>query len=192
MMEARFERAAVLGYSHGGTVAQQLAHTRPKSVSQLVLACTYAYNMGTPRERIEASLFLALVALLGPRTIADLVVRPSKPKHTGAIGPTKEQADWLRDLMGTNHSGPMRGAVRGMITFDSRSWLSGITAPTLVVGGADDIGVPRYHFDMLVNGIPGASGRQFERAGHTLIWTHTRQLADVTRAFCHPNREVVG
>ena len=44
--------------------------------------------------------------------------------------------------MGTNHSGQMRGAVRGMITFDSRSWLSKITARTLVVGGAADIGVP--------------------------------------------------
>ena len=94
--------------------------------------------------------------------------------------------------MGMNHSGPMRGAVRGMITFDSRSWLSEITAPTLVVGGADDIGVPRYHFDMLVNGIPGASGRLFERAGHALIWTHTRQFAEVIRAFCSPNQEIVG
>jgi hypothetical protein len=42
--------------------------------------------------------------------------------------------------------------------------------------------VPRHHFDMLVNGIPAARARLIERAGHTLIWTHTHELAEVIRA----------
>jgi hypothetical protein len=32
---------------------------------------------------------------------------------------------------------------------------------------------------MLVSGIPGASGRLVGRAGHTLIWTHTSELARI-------------
>jgi pimeloyl-ACP methyl ester carboxylesterase len=84
--------------------------------------------------------------------------------------------------MATNRSGPMRGAVRGMATFDSRPWLAELKAPTLVIGGADDTAVPRYHFDTLVNGIPGARGRLVERAGHTLIWTHTNEFAEIIRA----------
>jgi 3-oxoadipate enol-lactonase len=42
LAEARFDRSGVMGYSHGGAVAQQLAHTRPAVVSKLILACTYA------------------------------------------------------------------------------------------------------------------------------------------------------
>jgi 3-oxoadipate enol-lactonase len=57
-----------------------------------------------------------------------------------------------------------------------------VKVPTLVIGGADDTAVPRYHFDTLVNGIPGARGRLVERAGHTLIWNHTNEFAEIIRA----------
>lgn len=167
--ESGFERPGILGYSHGGAVAQQLAHTRPDNVGRMLLACTYAHNIGTPREYIEANIFLALLAVFSPRTVANLLVRASKPKPTGAIGLTPQQAEWLRTVMATNHSGPMRGAVRGMMTFDSRPWLKEITVPTLVVGGTHDTAVPGHHFDTLVKGIPGARGQLVERAGHTLI-----------------------
>ena len=68
------------------------------------------------------------------------------------------------------------------MTFDSRAWLREITTPTLVIGGTHDHAVPRHHFDALVNGIPGASGLLVDRADHTLVWTHTRQLADILLA----------
>jgi 3-oxoadipate enol-lactonase len=182
LAEARFDRSAVMGYSHGGAVAQQLAHTRPAAVSKLMLECTYACNVSTPRERIEASVFLMLLRFLSPATFAKLLVHASKPKPTGAIGLTKEQAEWMRSLMAANRGPAMRGAVRGLITFDSRRWLNDLRVPTLVVGGTHDKAVPRHHFDTLVNGIPGAVGRLIDRADHTLIWTHTRELAAIMRA----------
>ena len=77
----------------------------------------------------------------------------------------------------------MRGAVRELLTFDSRPWLGEIGALTLVVGGTHDEAVPRHHFDTRVGGIPGAVGRLVERAGHTLVWTHTREFADIIEAF---------
>jgi pimeloyl-ACP methyl ester carboxylesterase len=178
---AGFENCAVLGYSHGGAVAQQLAHTRRALVNKMMLTCTYAYNVATPRERMEASVFLTLLTLFTPRTLANLVVQPSKPKPVGEIGLNKTQVDWLRALMATNRAPPMRGAVRGMVTFDSRPWLGEIRVPTLVVGGTHDTAVPQYHFDQLVNGIPGARGLLVERAGHPLIWTHTRELAEIVQ-----------
>jgi pimeloyl-ACP methyl ester carboxylesterase len=133
------------------------------------------------RERIEGQIFAALLALFSPKTIAGLIVRPSQPKPTGEIGLTPAQAEWVRTLMAANHSRQMRGAVRGMIAFDSRPWLKEIAVPTLVVGGADDVAVPRYHFDALVSGIPAARGQLVERAGHALVWTHSRELAEIIR-----------
>ena len=130
---------------------------------------------------MEASVFLTLLTLFTPRTLANLAVQPSKPKPAGEIGLNKTQVDWLRALMATNRAPPMRGAVRGMVTFDSRPWLGEIRVPTLVVGGTHDTAVPQYHFDQLVNGIPGARGLLVERAGHPLIWTHTRELAEIVQ-----------
>src|SRR5262245_29546286 len=44
-LQARDVRAAhVMGYSHGGTVAQQLARTAPRLVRSLALVATYAHN----------------------------------------------------------------------------------------------------------------------------------------------------
>jgi 3-oxoadipate enol-lactonase len=184
--ESGFERSAVLGYSHGGAIAQQLAHTRPASVSKVMLTCTYACNVGTLRERIEATVFATLLMPFSPRTIANLLVQPSKLRPTGAIGLTKEQAVWLRSLMANNRRRAMRAAVRGLITFDSRPWLNELRVPTLVIGGTDDTAVPQYHFDTLVNSISGARGQLVERAGHTLIWTHTKELAEIVRLFAMP------
>jgi 3-oxoadipate enol-lactonase len=182
LAEAHFDRSAVMGYSHGGAVAQQLARTRPAAISKLTLACTYACNVATLRERIEAGVLLTLLRLVSPGTIGKLMIFASKPKATGAIALTREQAEWMQSLMAANRAPAMRGAVRGLITFDSRPWLKEITVPTLVVGGTHDMGVPRHHFDALVRGIPGAVGQLVDRAGHTLIWTHTRELAGIMGA----------
>src|SRR3954447_6601407 len=85
LAQARFERAAVLGYSHGGAVAQQLAHTRPNAVAKLILACTYACNSATLRERVEGGFFAALLRFLSPRTIGRVAFKASKLKEKGAI-----------------------------------------------------------------------------------------------------------
>jgi 3-oxoadipate enol-lactonase len=182
LVEARFDRCAVMGYSHGGAVAQQLAHARPAAVGKLILACTYACNVSTLRERFECGVFLTLLRFLSPGTLAKLIFRPSKTKPDGAIGLTREQAVWMQSILAANRAPAMRGAVGGLITFDSRPWLKEIRAPTLVVGGTHDKAVPRHHFDALVSGIPGAVGRLVDRADHTLVWTHARELADIIRA----------
>jgi pimeloyl-ACP methyl ester carboxylesterase len=178
---AGVQRCAVLGYSHGGAVAQQLALTRPAAIDRLLLACTYACNVATAQERAEASVLLALLSVLPPRALGGLVVRASRPRPDGEIGLDKAQAAWLRALMAANHRAQMREAARGLISFDSRPWLKDIRASTLVVGGTHDAGVPRHHFEMLLRGIPAARGRLVERAGHTLIWTHTGELADIVQ-----------
>lgn len=122
-----------------------------------------------------------LLTLFSPRTFANLLIHASKLKPAGPIGLDKTQAVWLRAIMAANRSAPMRGAAGGLISFDSRPWLREIAAPTVVVGGTDDVAVPRHHFDTLVGGIPDARGVLVERAGHALAWTHTRELAEIIK-----------
>lgn len=180
--EAGFQHPIVLGYSHGGAVAQQFVHMWPQHVSRLVLTCTYACNAMTRRERIEADILVALLGILGPGTIAKLMLRAS---HTGL---SPDQREWLQALMAVNSRAAMREAAKGLVTFDSRPWLNHVKIPTLVIAGARDDAVPRHHYDTLVNGIHGAVGHLVEGAGHLLAWTHTRELADIMRS--HAPRSV--
>ncbi len=100
-----------------------------------MLVCTYACNVATPRERIEASVLQMLLTLFTPRTLANLIVRSSKSKPGGEIGLNQTQVVWLRALIGTNRAAPIRAAARGLITFDSRPWLGEIRVPTVASVG---------------------------------------------------------
>jgi len=61
------DATAVLGYSQGGAIAQQLVLDHPRRCERLVLACTYAFNMATPREWLEGHLVPLLLHVLGMR-----------------------------------------------------------------------------------------------------------------------------
>jgi len=129
LADAAVPRCAVLGYSHGGAVAQQLAHTRPAAVARLLLVATYACNVATPRERIEAAVLAALLGVFTPGGLARLIVQSSRPRPDGEIGADADQVRWLRALMAANRAAPMRAAARGLATFDARPWLADLAAP---------------------------------------------------------------
>src|SRR5262245_39651498 len=108
LAEARFDRTAVMGYSHGGAVAQQLAHTRAAVVSRLILGCTYACNVATLRERIEAGVLVTLLRVVSPGTLGRLMLVMSKPKPGGAVGLTREQGEWAQSMLAANRRPAMR------------------------------------------------------------------------------------
>ena len=169
------ESAHVLGYSHGGAVAQQFALDYPARVRSLTLACTYAYNMLSRRERVEGALLPWIIRVLGIRRTAALILAIS-----GAVGGSRlrpETVRWLREMMASNDTAKMVAATRAMLAFDSRGRLGEIQTPTLVIAGSQDTAVPMHHARMLADGIKGAQLRVVEGAGHALIWTHPDDLA---------------
>ena len=176
------ESADVLGYSQGGAVAQQFARDYPDRTRRLVLACTYAYNMLTLRERLEGALLPWLVRVLGPRRLVTLFVRPGIGLG-GGRPLTPEVARWLRDIMASNDRSLMVEAVRQMKAFDSREWLEQISCPTLVLCGSEDTGVPMHHARMLVRGIRGSQLRVIDGAGHAFLWTHPEELIEQTEQW---------
>jgi 3-oxoadipate enol-lactonase len=168
---------AVLGYSQGGAIAQQLVLDHPKRCDRLVLACTYAFNMATSREWLEGHLVPLLIRVLGMRRLADLVV------SQGAKQLGKERANWLASLMADQDRRLMVSAWRETMAFDSRRRLAEIRCPTLVVAGSNDQAVPIHHAKMLHDGIPGSQLVIINRADHALIWTHPDELVRVTDEF---------
>lgn len=61
------ESTAMLGYSNGGAVAQQLALDDRNRCSGLVLACAFAFNMVSQREQLDGHLAPLLIRRLGIR-----------------------------------------------------------------------------------------------------------------------------
>ncbi len=173
----RIDSARVLGYSQGGAVAQQLALDYPNRCSRLVLACTYAFNMATFREKMEGHLVPLLIGTLGMRRFAKLVI------SQGLKQVSKERADWVIGLIASQEPRLMASAWREAMAFDSRRRLAEIKCPTLIVAGSDDEAVPLHHARMLHDGIAHSELVVIDRADHALIWARPAELVRVTEGF---------
>jgi pimeloyl-ACP methyl ester carboxylesterase len=171
------ESTAVLDYSQGGAIAQQLVLDHLTRCDRLVLACTYSLNLATVREQLEGHLLSLLVRALGMRRFTKLVV------WKGAKELGKEPAEWRTSLMADQDRQRMVAAWKETMAFDSRRRLTDIACPTLVVAGSNDRAVPMHHAAMLHAGIPRSQLAAVDGATHSLIWTHPDELVRVTDAF---------
>ena len=172
---------AVLGYSNGGAIAQQLALDYPRRSERLVLACTYAFNMATLREKIEGHLFPLLVQVFGIKRMAKIIF------SLGAKHLRKERANWLSGIMASQDQKLMVIALKEAMAFDSRLRLAELRCPTLIISGSNDDAVPIHHAKMLHDGIAGSRLVIIDGADHALIWTHPSELVRVTEEFLEPD-----
>ena len=168
---------AVLGYSQGGAIAQQLALDDPARCDRLVLACSYAFNMATAREKVEGHLVPLLLQVLGMRRFARLVLAQ------GLKQVDRCRADWVIGLIADQDRKAMAGAWKDAMAFDSRRRLAEIRCPTLVVAASNDQAVPLHHARMLHLGIAASRLVIVDRADHALIWERPDELVRVTEEF---------
>ncbi|MEZ4868675.1 MAG: alpha/beta hydrolase [Caldilineaceae bacterium] len=171
------DATAVLGYSQGGAIAQQLVIDHPKRCHRLVLACTYAFNMATLREKFEGHLVPVLVQLLGMRRFARLVIAQGLKQVSQA------RADWVVDLIANQDRKLMVTAWREAMAFDSRRRLAEIQCPTLIIAAANDEAVPIHHAQMLHDGIKHSQLVVIEDADHALIWARSDEFVRVADEF---------
>jgi pimeloyl-ACP methyl ester carboxylesterase len=172
----RIDSTAVLGYSQGGAIAQQLALDDPKRCARLVLARTYAFNMATFREKVEGRLVPFLLNLMGMKRFASLVIAQGLKLE-------KRRADWIVGLIAQQDRALMASAWRAAMAFDSRRRLSDITCPTLIIAVANDDAVPFHHGKMLHDGITGSQLVVIDGANHALIWTRPDDFGRATEEF---------
>ncbi len=154
------ERAHVVGLSLGGMIAQALAARRPDRVRGLVLMATSAHLPGDWEERA------ALVRAKGMGAIVDAVMaRWFTPEFCrsspAAVAALREQ--FLR----TDPRGyaVCCGAIGAM---DLRASAAAITAPALVIAGADDRATPPAMGEDLRTRIADAELVVLPRAAHIL------------------------
>ena len=143
-------RAGYCGISLGGMVGMWLASHAPDRVAALGLVCTSAYlppadGWYTRATQVRTGGLVAISAAV--------VSRWFTPAYAAAA--PSVIAQFLMDLEDTDPEGYACccEAIAGM---DQRADLAAITAPTLVIAGADDPATPPEHGAVIAAGIDGA------------------------------------
>jgi pimeloyl-ACP methyl ester carboxylesterase len=186
--ELGIERAHVLGWSLGSTVAQELALRHPERVATLVLASTWGRT-----DAYIASVFTGLshpwrtghrdvaLAALGIAYSPELLNSPD-------FLPLMQQLDPLFP------STPVQMATVGEqwdadIAHDSLDRLDQITAPTFVIAGEQDLLTPPGHGRVVADHIPGARFELLTGAGssHAALMERPGEFAELVLDFLGKN-----
>ena len=161
-------RASYCGLSLGAMVGMWLAANAPERIERLVLLCTSAHLPPPSAYRDRA----ATVRAAGtPEVVADAVLARWLTPAWAQENPGP--AAWLREMFSQVSAEGYAGCCEAIAALDLRADLKRISAPTLVVAGAEDPATPPAHAELIAAGVPGARLVVLERAAH---------LASVERA----------
>jgi 3-oxoadipate enol-lactonase len=158
--ELGLDRVHLGGLSLGGMVAMWVAAHAPHRVDRLALVCTS--DRITPASMWQQRAHT--VRTRGMAAIADTMLGRWFTPGFAAARP--DVIAWARDqITGTPAEGYATccGVIEGM---NLAADLGSITAPTLVIAGADDPATPPEHARRLAAGIPGARLEIVDGAAH--------------------------
>ncbi|WP_309484301.1 alpha/beta fold hydrolase [Streptomyces himalayensis] len=138
------------GISLGGAIGAHLATHHPDRVRSLAIVCSSAHFGPPDAWRARAD----LVRLKGTGPL--LETSPGRWFATPAIADTPLGRTLLGNLADADPVG-YAACCDALAAYDLRPELARITAPTLVVGGAQDSATPLAHAQELARGIPHAT-----------------------------------
>jgi pimeloyl-ACP methyl ester carboxylesterase len=163
------ERASVVGHSMGGAIAQHLAATAPERVERLILLGSIdAGDMDSWRAAAHRGRWLARAG--GPGLRYPAVVRWGVRRMLHQLTPdpgvvTEEMVRGYADPLAIPGTARCLGRLLNDAAGDSLDQAT-ITAPTLVLAGAEDTAVPPATGEAIAGRIQGARFRLLEGAGH--------------------------
>ena len=155
------DRADYCGLSIGGMTGQWLAINAPERIARLVLICTSpdTLNRDAFRDRARTVREAGSTEVVADAVVANWFTEPYAAAHPDVI------ARHRRMIVDT----PVEGyaacceAVGG---HDVRAGLSQITAPTLVIAGAQDRAIPPSQGEAIAAGVPGSRLQILDPAAH--------------------------
>lgn len=161
-------RAHVVGLSLGGMTAQAFAASSPDRVDRLVLMATAA-QLGPPAAWEERA---ALARREGMAALVDTVL---SRWFTPPFADTQDAGKVREQILATDPVGYARACdvIRDM---DLRERLAAISAPTMIIAGADDPATPPLLGEALRSAIPGAELVVISGAAHLLNIERAEQV----------------
>lgn len=171
-----YQRVDVLGYSFGGTVAQQMAVQHPERIKRLVLAATACGWGGVP---MKWSAALAS----SPLRFYSLTTRESVAPYLYAGRTGREPARLANEVIPRPS---MRGLMYQMAAYSmwtSLPWLHKIPHETLVLAGEEDPMAPARNSALLARRIPNATLHVLPRSGHLFLFDETETVVPLLEQF---------
>ncbi len=172
-------KAAVLGVSQGGMIAQYLAIDHPELVEKLVLAVTAPYANDIVKSAVGSWIEMARqgdhVSLMTD-TAEKMYSEAYLAKHRKMF---PVMAKFTRPA---SYERFFRNAY-AILGFDARKELSGISCPTLIIAGDDDRTVGNDAPYELNGGIPGSELYIYQGLGHG-AFEEAPDFYDRVYAFC--------
>jgi len=162
MDAAGFERASVMGLSLGGTVAMWLAINHPARVDRLVIACSRA---SWPPKEMWAGRIEAMRTGRPADLLSALLGRWFTP---GFAGVHPDAVALVASMLDTASPQGYAGCCEALSEVDLSADLGSITAPTLVLAGSLDPGVPIAVAASLAEAIPGSSLQVISPGAHLI------------------------
>jgi 3-oxoadipate enol-lactonase len=155
-----YDRAHVFGTSLGGVIAQVLAARHPGRIDRLVLSSTF--RAGVPPLSINPDVFPRLAALRSglPGTAAEIATYFFPATHIAA------HPEVVDIFNGTSRTAEQRQRRAGILSKAVACDLTAITAPTLVLVGAEDRLIPPAHTLSLAREIAKARTATLPGLGH--------------------------
>jgi 3-oxoadipate enol-lactonase len=153
------ERAHLVGLSLGGMTAMRMAVREPQRVHRLVLLCTSASTDAGPFRERAAAVRAGGTAPLAPAVVSRWVT----PAFAAARPDLVQRLEAM--VAGSDDQG-YAACCEVVADVELRADLPRITAPTLVVSGADDLALPPEHQRVIAEGIPGAELITLSPAAH--------------------------
>jgi pimeloyl-ACP methyl ester carboxylesterase len=130
--------AILVGYSMGGAIAQLAARDHPDVVGGVVLSGTaHSFQERRDRHAWRAMGSLERALALAPNRVWEVGFR-----RLGVGGNAGPATAWLHSELLRNSPSAMAEAGRELGRFDSRSWLSSVNVPAVMVITAHDAAVP--------------------------------------------------
>ncbi|MGW6281264.1 3-oxoadipate enol-lactonase [Kribbella sp. NPDC055071] len=154
------EKVHYVGLSLGGMIGMRLAAQHPDRVDRLAVLCTSAL-LGPASMWHERA---ALVRERGTASVAEAVVarwytKPFQERHPEVIAAA-------RQMVASTPPQGYSACCEAIAAMDLTADLPRITAPTLVIAGADDVATPPDHLERIAATIPSANLLVVPNAAH--------------------------
>jgi 3-oxoadipate enol-lactonase len=184
------ERAHVHGTSMGGMIAIVLAATHPDKVRSVVINCAAA-KLGLSGQLIFRN-WIDLARMEGPgsRTLAELISWQALSREYLETEEGRAGIDVIQQILRDSNSTPVfSAACQAMIDMDIRDHVGRIEAPTLVLGGDQDVMTPWDQGpagagqQWIADHLPNGEVHVVRGSNHSTIFDNTEEHCRAVMAF---------
>ncbi len=179
MKDIGIDRAAILGVSQGGMIAQYMAADHPETVTRLILAVTAPNANTVVRENVSGWIdtvkrgdHAALMADTAEKMYSEKYLQRNR-KYFPLLSLFTKPRTYDRFLKNAY----------AILAFDCRSELKKIRCPTLILAGSDDRTVGNDAAAELNRAITGSELYVYEGLGHG-AFEEAKDFYDRVREFC--------